>query len=157
MFRLLKLILPVLFPSWRFFSGIGPSPRIEYAYLADSDQQLDLAEWQPLNHTPPRLGLINALWRYCHNPVWNEQLYLNTCAEHLFEGYSVFFDQEIGNRLCAKVWRGELSAPSSAQFLVYRLRAIFAYEASPYDNAPVPEVITFTSRAFVLVRQLNRC
>ena len=33
MLRTLKLLLPVLIPSWRFFDFIAPSPRIQFSLL----------------------------------------------------------------------------------------------------------------------------
>ena len=33
MLQTVKLLLPALIPSWRFFSTIAPSPRIEFALL----------------------------------------------------------------------------------------------------------------------------
>jgi hypothetical protein len=33
MLQTLKLLLPALIPSWRFFDTIAPSPRIEFTLL----------------------------------------------------------------------------------------------------------------------------
>ena len=90
---MLKLLLPVIFPSWRFFSSIGPSPRIHYAFLqTESDEPQEWHEFRPrLEH----VSFKESLWRLLHNPRWNETLYINTCAERLFEGHSEMREHEI--------------------------------------------------------------
>lgn len=150
MLQMVKLFLPVVFPSWRFFSAIGPSPRIEYVFTDSASRELVEQNWQPLVLLPAQLTWRQALWRFVFNAQWNELLYLNTCAEHLFEGYSDFFDQEIGLRLCAKIANGELHAPQAATYLVYRLRAVHAYESQPSDKTPPRDEITFTSQPFLI-------
>lgn len=154
MLNLLKLFLPVFIPSWRFFSSVGPSPRIEFAFLVRPDQEPH--EWQPLLWLPLQLTWRQAIWRFLHNPAWNEQLYFNTCAEQLFEGYSAYHANEIGRRLVCKVLRGDIVAPASATSIVYRLRAIHAYEALPMGVQPPREEITFVSPAFALKHDSNQ-
>lgn len=74
-----RLFLPALFPSWRFFDAIGPSPRLEIARLrAASDEPDHWAEARPLRR---RLGLADCLGSFFWNPRWNETLFLVTCAE----------------------------------------------------------------------------
>ncbi len=79
MLGLIRLFLPILFPSWRFFQEIGPSPRIEYR-LADEP------DWQPLDPIPDRLGAVAILRRLFHAPDWNAHLYLvSTAIRHAVE------------------------------------------------------------------------
>ncbi|WP_136442043.1 hypothetical protein [Pacificoceanicola onchidii] len=73
--RLLSLYLPVLFPSWRFFKTVGPSPRVEYR-INDSD-------WIECRHRPHHVGVGRMLRRMLWNPRWNEQLFLVSLSERL--------------------------------------------------------------------------
>lgn len=118
---MLKLLLPILFPSWRFFSSVGPSPRIDIAWL--SEKNAEPLEWFPFRPLPERVGVAVGLQRLFYNPEWNERLYLNTCAEHLLETDSVFHAQQIAERLLSAVNTGELNA-GSACYLVFRVRAL---------------------------------
>lgn len=88
MFRLIHLFLPVLFPSWRFFAVIEPSPRIEFCVRrAGVGGELgDLVlPWRELYPRPARVGVGQALTRLVFNPHVNERLFLVTCAERLVE------------------------------------------------------------------------
>lgn len=78
MWTSLSLILPVLFPSWRFFRSIEPSPRLQWA-LEDGPA----ATWQPLDVRPATVPLGVMIRRLFWNPAWNETLFLVTCAERL--------------------------------------------------------------------------
>lgn len=73
MLRLIQLFLPVLFPSWRFFEAIGPSPRIEVR--RDPEGQ-----WSELWPLPPRLLARQYLGRLFFNAEWNRRLYLTSTA-----------------------------------------------------------------------------
>lgn len=77
MFRVFLLLLPALIPSWRFFSEIAPSPRIDY--------RLNGGAWARLCPRPPRLLARQALTRLVWNPQRNEELYLVTLSERLAE------------------------------------------------------------------------
>ena len=75
MLALLRLYLPVLFPSWRFFKEIEPSARVEY--------RVGSGPWSPATARPRRVGPLAMLGRLFWNPHWNETLYLVSCAERL--------------------------------------------------------------------------
>lgn len=77
----LKLLLPVLIPSWRFFDFITPSPRIEATYLKTRNDTG--TDWQELNPRPEHLPFGKMLLRLFYNPQWNETLFLTRCAERL--------------------------------------------------------------------------
>lgn len=79
MVRLFQLFLPVLFPSWRFFEEIGPSPRIEIR-TEGSDT------WTELWPIPVRLSVAQYLQRLFYNPDWNRRLYLvSTAIRHVVD------------------------------------------------------------------------
>lgn len=123
---MLNLILPVIFPSWRFFSGIGPSPRIQYAFLESESSEVE--EWLEFRPSIKQVGFKRGLLRLFHNPEWNETLYLNTCAERLFEGYSCMREQEIMKRLLTAVHCGEIEVKPKCPFFTYRLVALMREE-----------------------------
>lgn len=108
----LKLLLPVLIPSWRFFDMIAASPRIEYALLQDPQT---VPAWQEFRPRPARLSIGQLLLRIIWNPRWNESLYLVSCAERLMADPNPHTEREIIERIQA-----ELAAPS-APFLQFRL------------------------------------
>lgn len=82
MLRSLSLLAPALFPSWRFFRAVEPSPRIEAAFLAAPDAPPD---WRPVRPPPPRLSAREALASLFWNPRRNATLYLVSCAERIME------------------------------------------------------------------------
>jgi hypothetical protein len=138
----LKLFLPILFPSWRFFSSIGPSPRIEMGFVADKNSEPQ--KWLPFRPLPKRINFTLGLQQLFHNPLWNERLYINTCAEHLFEGYSEFHEWEIGQRLVATVLNKEIITDGEFHYLVFRIRAL------ELEAGQVRDEVVFVSRPFAL-------
>jgi hypothetical protein len=120
--NMLALILPVLFPSWRFFSRIDASPRIEYAFL--QNEYCEPLQWHALRPLPARLTFFTGLSRLLWNPQWNETLYMNSCAEHLFAGAAPIREQDIMHRLLAAMTTGEIAIEPDAQFLVFCIRAV---------------------------------
>lgn len=111
MLHTLKLLLPALIPSWRFFDAISPSPRIEFALLQRSD---DLAkDWQEFRPRPVHLSIGGMIKRLFWNPQWNETLFLVSCAERLIENPTDHSYQEILKRIRADI--------KSAPYLQYRL------------------------------------
>ncbi len=72
--KLFSLILPAIFPSWRFFEEVGPAPVLEV---------FEGGEWHQARPAAPRLGVMAMIRCLLWNPHWNETLYLNSCAERL--------------------------------------------------------------------------
>jgi hypothetical protein len=116
----LRLLLPALFPSWRFFDTIAPSPRIQYALL-DAQQQL-IADWQEFNPRPQHLPVATLLRRLLWNPGWNEMLFMTSCAERMLEQHSAHSEQEIMNRIRTSVH--QCPSPQSACYVQFRLLLI---------------------------------
>lgn len=138
-----KLLLPILFPSWRFFSSIGPSPRIEVGFAADKNSEPQ--KWLPFRPLPKKINFTLGLQQLFHNPLWNERLYINTCAEHLFEGYSEFREREIGQRLVVAVLNKETVVDSEFHYLVFRIRAL------EFEAGQVRDDVVFVSQPFALM------
>ena len=120
--KMLKLILPVLFPSWRFFSSIGPSPRIHIAF-SNNDHD-EPTHWQEFRPIPQKLSFKEGVFRLFHNPRWNETLYINTCAERLFESYSDMREQEIMRRVVAAINSREINPDADSTFVRFRISAV---------------------------------
>jgi hypothetical protein len=139
---MLKLLLPVIFPSWRFFSSIGPSPRIEIAFLQNEHQAPQ--SWQEFRPRPARISLKQNLCRLFWNPQWNETLYMNSCAERLFDAPSTMREQEIMRRLLVAVHAGEITIDAHARYLVYRIRALIR------DDQLVSQPVLFMARPALL-------
>jgi len=101
MLKSLRLLAPVLIPSWRFVDTITASPRIEVARLGAADQPVE--NWREFRPRPARLTLPAILLRLVWNPRWNETLFLTSCAERLLQestGHSV---REISRRIAAEL------------------------------------------------------
>jgi len=120
--KMLKFLLPVIFPSWRFFSSIGPSPRIHIGFLRDENGEPEV--WQEFRPRPAKISLKSGFWRLLHSPKWNETLYINTCAERLFEGYSEMREREIMRRILAAIQKGEILVEAAKPYVTYRISAI---------------------------------
>lgn len=120
--KIIELFLPVLFPSWRFFSSIGPSPRIHITFLQNKNDEPEA--WQEFRPRPAKVSLKNGFWRLLHNPEWNETLYINTCAERLFEGYSEMREREIMRRILAAIYKGEITTEAEKPYITYRISAV---------------------------------
>lgn len=118
-----KLLLPVLFPSWRFFDVIGPSPRVEFSLLpnADDDAGADhRPDWQEFRPRPECLSFGSMLRRMLWNPRWNESLYLVTCAERMIQNPSEHSGREIRDRIRTELHRIG-SAAEEGPFFRFRL------------------------------------
>lgn len=83
MIGLLRLLLPALIPSWRFFDRIGPAPRIEFAITATKDDRNP--QWREVRPRPHRGSVGKMLVHLFWNRRRNEALYLVSCAERLVE------------------------------------------------------------------------
>lgn len=97
MLATLRLLAPAVMPSWRFFDGIAPSPRIEYAELLTRDARAQ--HWQELRPRAQKLPVATLLRRMFWNPEWNETLFLVSCAERLMETETQHSQNEIFRRI----------------------------------------------------------
>lgn len=103
MLQTLKLLLPALIPSWRFFDAISPSPRIEFMLLRTAQDTSD--NWQEFRPRPAYLSFSTMLKRMFWNPRWNESLFLVSCAERLMTNPTEHSRQEIFKRIKAELKR----------------------------------------------------
>jgi hypothetical protein len=77
----LRLLLPAILPSWRFFDAVTASPRVDYTLLTDDDECARC--WQEFRPRPAMLHPGTMLRRLLWNPQWNEDLFLVSLAERL--------------------------------------------------------------------------
>jgi hypothetical protein len=141
MFATLRLILPALLPSWRFFASVGPSPRIDYALLVNASDEP--TGWTPFRPRPARRSVAETVWRLIWNPRDNETLYLISCAERILESERARAMEEIAIRIDRALAGEQVEAP----WLVYRLSLV---SRGP-DGALQSEV------AFISARHMRRC
>ena len=99
MFRTLKLLLPALIPSWRFFDVIAASPRVEYALLGSPGEAA--RDWLEFRPRPDRIPFPAMLGRLFWNPRWNESLFVVSCAERLLAEPTAHSQDEIFRRIAA--------------------------------------------------------
>ena len=77
----LRLLLPAIIPSWRFFDAVTASPRLDYTVLAAPDVQA--GTWQEFRPRPGTLTVGAMLRRLLWNAPWNESLFLVSLSERL--------------------------------------------------------------------------
>ena len=118
MLQTLKLLLPALIPSWRFFDTIAPSPRTEFALLKTEDEVP--GHWQEFRPRPTNLPIASMLKRMFWNPHWNESLFLVSCAERLMQTPTEHSSQEILKRIKADL-EGDANNVVATPWLKFRL------------------------------------
>ncbi|MBL4791277.1 MAG: hypothetical protein JKY60_20275 [Kordiimonadaceae bacterium] len=101
MFQTLKLVLPALIPSWRFFDTIAPSPRIEFSLI--KNKKTPVRNWKIFRPRPVTISFFNMMTRMVWNPRWNDNLFLVSCAERLMQKPTEHSYQEILNRIQADI------------------------------------------------------
>jgi hypothetical protein len=134
MWRLLNLLLPALVPSWRFFKSVEASPRVQWTLdpVGISEQ------WQEFRPRPERVSALQMIVRLFWNPIWNESLFLVSCAERIQQeptGQSIW---EIRERIWADLNR--ISDPQSVPEAL-RFRLVFVQR----EGSTLVEQVVFQS------------
>lgn len=119
MLHVLKLLLPAILPSWRFFDFIAPSPRIQFTLLTSENDSP--REWHEFRPRPMKLSFPKMLGRLLWNPRWNESLFLVSCAERLLEEPTRHSEDEILMRISKEFGEDISSSQISATHLQFRL------------------------------------
>jgi len=97
MFHILKLLVPALIPSWKFFDIITESPRVEFFVMgADGKANLD---WQEFRPRPQHLSISQMIKRLFWNAHWNESMFIIGCAERLLVSPTKHSEDEILKRI----------------------------------------------------------
>lgn len=139
--RAIRLLLPALLPSWRFFDWIAPSPRIEVALTHRDD--LAQADWQPLDKRPSRLSAARTLGSLLYNARCNDTLYLVSCAERIAQSGDTHAIEQIFLRV-----QHDLPPQTDGGFVSFRLVFVqrsgnellrtVIYESAPRRVTPGP-------------------
>ncbi len=104
MFHILKLLLPAVIPSWRFFDVIAPSPRIQFVLLHSANAPSDESyEWREFRPRPAHLSFLQMLGRMFWNPERNEALFLVSCAERIVQQPTQHSEDEIFKRIITEL------------------------------------------------------
>lgn len=112
--EILRLLLPALIPSWRFFDEVAPSPRIEFAVL--ETPQDDFPQWNEFRPRPGQLSAATVLRRLFWNPHWNETLFLVSCSERLIESGDPHWIRQIFKRI-----KSDLPPDAGQRYVQFRL------------------------------------
>lgn len=151
MVDVLKLLMPVLFPSWRFFDVIAPAPRIEVAFVSDPAVTVpdETGPWRACRPTRRRMGLVDHVASFFWNARWNETLYLATCAERLMQDPSEHSSREIRRRLRADLVR---ETPDENRPSYFRFRLVFVSR----EDAELRRDVAYVSPAYPTVDPQDR-
>ena len=82
----LRLLLPAIIPSWRFFDAVTASPRLDFALLATEEEEA--GRWEVFRPRPAVVTPGAMLRRLLWNAESNENLFLVSLAERLVKGES---------------------------------------------------------------------
>lgn len=134
MLRALNLLIPALIPSWRFFKSVQPSPRVEWAFLADPDQIV--REWIPYRPRQKKFTLFKMLLRVFWNPSWNQSLYLVSLAERLMAEPTEHSIQQIHAYIAMRI-------PQEQRHGFQQFRLIFVYR----DGTNIRRETTYQSQS----------
>jgi hypothetical protein len=146
MFRVLKLLLPAVIPSWRFFDIIAPSPRIQFALLNTENKPLpesgllEKVEWCEFRPRPTHLSFLQMLGHMLWNPWRNESLFLVSCAERLLQQPTKHSEDEILKRIVADLQADVANPLIAASHLQFRLLLI------QREDSTLQQKVVFHSR-----------
>lgn len=123
MLKTIALILPVLFPSWRFFETVKPSPRVQWAMLKRGCTASP--DWQEFRPRPAQVTLLQMLSRLFWNPAWNDALFVVSCAERIGQDPTDHSIREIQRRILYDTRRLHIDAPD----MLLQFRLVFVHRA----------------------------
>ena len=140
----LRLLLPAILPSWRFFDAVSASPRVDYALLANPDDPA--GQWREFRPRPAVLRPGTMLRRLLWNPQWNESLFLVSLSERLMSAPTDAAAQHSQRELLLRVARDldRHGGCDRGDHLQIRLR--FVSRAGPADQ--VASDIVFLSSPY---------
>jgi len=137
----LKLLLPAIIPSWRFFDIIAPSPRIQFALLdSENDPPLAKRQWREFRPRPTHLSFLQMLGRMFWNPERNESLFMVSCAEHILQQPTQHSEDEILKRIIAELRANNINRSVAVTHVQFRLLLI------QRQNARLRQQVVFRSR-----------
>ncbi len=130
--KTIDLLLPALFPSWRFFKEVGPSPRVEYRVVLKGQR----TAWRESHPVPERVGLGSVIARMVWNPARNTQLYMVSLSERLVSGRVEHSASELNHLIAAKIEESQGDLQFRLMFMDDEGGAITGTVV--YESEPVP-------------------
>jgi hypothetical protein len=118
----LRLLLPALVPSWRFFDAVTASPRVDYALLTAPNGVIE--QWHEFRPRPAFLPVGTMLRRLLWNPQWNENLFLVSLAERLMSATTLQTQAHSERELLLRVARHLGRNADTNAWLQIRLRFV---------------------------------
>jgi hypothetical protein len=118
MLTLWRLLLPVLFPSWRFFETVEASPRVEWILLDINTKPLQ--DWQAFGPPPQRLSAAQMLGSLFWNARRNANLFMVSCAERMISEPNL----HLHNEMLTRVWQDAKAHAPQNGFLQFRIRFV---------------------------------
>ena len=119
----LRLLLPAMLPSRRFFDAVTASPRLDYAVLSAPDAIAGPS--QEFRPRPATLGIGTMLRRLLWNAPWNENLFVVSLAERLVNAANPESAAHSQRELLIRVARHlDRCGDASHGFLQIRLRFV---------------------------------
>ena len=144
MWKSIPLILPVLIPSWRFFKSIEPSPRVQWAFTQTGGDAA--TNWQEFRPRPAYLSPLQMLRRLFWNPVWNESLFLVSCAERIQVEPTEHSINEIRRRVAQEITQVQIKSADENKTPTFQFRLVFVHR----DGAQISKEIVFLSEPFAV-------
>lgn len=138
--KTLSLILPVLFPSWRFFKEIAPSPRIQWGQQRGGVIAAD--DWREFRPRPFTMSLRQMALRLFWNPHGNDTLFAISCAERIQQSP----DQHSINEIKRRILSDLQNHPFQTTTDLLQFRLVFVHR----DGAGLAENVVFLSTPFPL-------
>lgn len=120
----MRLLLPAIVPSWRFFDVVSASPRLDYAVMTTADEEA--GQWQEFRLRPATLSLRAMLRRLLWNAEWNENLFLVSLAERMMRVSTAETEAHSERELLLRVARhlDRHAACDRSAYLQIRLRFV---------------------------------
>lgn len=113
---MLRLLLPILFPSWRFFNSIGPSPRLML--------QFDESDWMEFCPKPQHINCLQRLSQVFYNPAGNKTLFVQSLAVRLFDEQDSLAITNINLALAQAILLGTLTPPAGNAQIRWRIEQL---------------------------------
>lgn len=148
----LRLLLPAIIPSWRFFDAVTASPRLDYALLTTPDEAVML--WREFRPRPATLGLATMLRRLFWNAQWNENLYLVSLSERLMSATTAQTEDHSQRELLLRVARHLLLHRVCDERAYLQLRLRFVRRPGPADV--VEEQVVYLSPVCPMAELVTR-
>ena len=146
MWKTIALILPVVIPSWRFFSSVKPSPRVQFTLL--KVQEGTPKDWQEFRPRPKVVTPFQMVCRLLWNPDWNEALFLVSCAERMLGNPTQHSIDEIRRRILFEV--DKMPIERTEKWMQFRL--VFVHRS----GCGLSEQVVFLSRTYSAISGESR-